>query len=58
MRWSLSTLLVVLAFVFSIMSAVAAIPLWIAVMLLALAHLVGAHGSSEHGYRASIACPC
>jgi hypothetical protein len=44
MPWSLSTLLVVLAFVFSILSAIAAIPLWIAVMLLALAHLVGSHG--------------
>ena len=44
MRWSLPTLLVLLAFVFSILSAVAAIPLWVAVMLLALAHLVGEHG--------------
>jgi hypothetical protein len=30
-----------LAFVFSILSAVVPFPLWIAVMLLALAHLVG-----------------
>jgi hypothetical protein len=44
MRWSLPTLLVLLAFVFSILSAVAAIPLWVAVMLLALAHLVGERG--------------
>jgi hypothetical protein len=44
MRWSVSGLLVVLAFVFSILSAVATIPLWIAVMLLALSHLVGEHG--------------
>jgi hypothetical protein len=44
MRWSVSSLLVVLAFVFSILSAVATIPLWIAVMLLALSHLVGEHG--------------
>jgi hypothetical protein len=44
MNWSISTILVVLAFVLAILSAVAAIPLWIAVMLLALAHLVGAPG--------------
>jgi len=44
MRWSLSMLLVVLAFVFSILSAIAAMPLWPAVMLLSLAHLVGEHG--------------
>ena len=44
MRWSHSTLLVVLAFVFSILSAVAAMPLWPAVMLLSLAPLVGEHG--------------
>ncbi|MBI2186537.1 MAG: hypothetical protein HYU37_05360 [Acidobacteria bacterium] len=44
MRWSLSSILVLLAFVLSILSAVAAVPLWVAVMLLALAHLVGEHG--------------
>lgn len=40
MRWSLSTLLVVIALVLALLSAVAAVPLWTAVMLLALAHLV------------------
>jgi len=44
MVWSVSAILVLLAFVFSILSAVAAMPLWIAVMLLSLAHLVGEHG--------------
>lgn len=44
MTWSVSGILVLLAFLFSVLSAFAAIPLWIAVMLLALAHLVGEHG--------------
>lgn len=39
---NLSMLLIILALVFAIVSAVAAFPLWIAVVLLALAHLVGA----------------
>ena len=47
MRWSVSKLLVVLAFVFSILSAVAPFPIWIAVMLLSLSHLVGEHGFSR-----------
>ena len=44
MAWSVSGILVLLAFFFSILSAVVAMPLWIAVMLLSLAHLVGEHG--------------
>jgi len=40
MRWTVPTVLVGLAFLFAILSAVAAIPLWIAVMLLALAELI------------------
>ena len=44
---SVSTLLVLLAFVFSILSAIAAFPIWIAVMLLALSHLVGERGFTK-----------
>jgi len=51
MTWSASGILVLLAFVFSILSAFMAIPLWIAVMLLALAHLVGEHGFFRMGPR-------
>jgi len=40
MRWTVPTILVGLAFLFAIFSAVAPIPLWIAVMLLALAELI------------------
>jgi hypothetical protein len=40
MRWSTSSLLVLLAFVFSILSAIAMFPIWIAVMLLSLSQLI------------------